>query len=151
MEIFIYILSLFIPLFVSSTLSIFFPPVPLLHTIQLLVIVIGGMVLYLLLWILLISYKRIRPKALWRFTAEWGISAAYLLFHMIRNGISDNVVTMPRNFLNELWFYVNVRFAIMDYDIYVIFPWLYIAVSASMITLCLFFIIKHYKQTGKLW
>ena len=149
MEILIYLFSLAITalLYVIPTALFYSDTALKLSTVVREVI---GPTIYMVLWLLLIIHRHNKPKSLWRFVAEWGFFLSYLVFHLV-------VYTDHLNVLNAMFDPYSIKG-------FMIIPCLLVFFSAGFMTmyvwpifsvaallLCIIFLIRHYKQTGKLW
>lgn len=103
------------------------------------------------LWGLVIYLNRDKPKTLWRFAAEWGITLLYMLFCAAAYGnalAAFNIYDKP----GTVFFLFFPVAAVIPGSIpsgiaNIVFPLLF----AIPIIACLFLIIKNYRETGKLW
>ena len=148
MEVFIYILSLILPLLPCLVFPFLLVPIWF----------IGAKIIYIILWVKLIKYKHDEPKVLWRFIIEWCIGLSYILFVLISNIIHnqqffymDSYMSLPDNFFTQLWVYFNLHFSFSVSGYGAHLPWLYVTVGIVFIRMCIRKIKEHYKQTGKLW
>ena len=159
MEIFVYILSLFGPILVGLIIDFFIGLfVKSSYTITLFMTIVAAKIVFLILWSALIVYKRDKPRALWRFTAEWALSGGYVAYAIFKyfseNGRlfhSSSYLPLPDSFLSKIWTYLNVHFAFAESGYGIIFPWIYVGLAVFLIGMCLFFIARNYIKTKELW
>ena len=147
-----------IPLIVTSILFVILPPLPYIflstnaarqfsHFTSVFIIPL----LFFILWGILIYMYKGKNKTLWRFALEWSAVLAYLLFCMVAYG-NVRVAFNPYDSLGGLCLIaflplIGLAEHIPENLLNIVFPLLF----AVPIIACLFFIIKNYRETGKLW
>ena len=104
-------------------------------------------ILFVALWFTLIWKTRDIPKALVFFAAEWAILLVSALFFLIKFG--DVAYMFDPYGSSALLFYLFLYSPLAVPSLFCGIA--IILLPLAMFSLCIFFIVKHYRETGDLW